>query len=68
MGISGWVRNQPDDSVLIFSVLSEELSDQWISVVKAGPPLSRVDAVEIREVCFREVPDSLEFRIARSQD
>jgi acylphosphatase len=68
MGVSGWVKNLPDGSVLIFSVMPEKLADRWMLLVRKGPPSSQVDRIEVMEPSPKESLYSGEFIIVRSLD
>lgn len=42
-GVRGWVRNEPDGSVLIHAVGSADAMDQFRTAVRRGPTFGRVD-------------------------
>ena len=47
LGIKGWVRNLPDGSVEAVFEGNEESIEEMIKWCHQGPPLARVDRVEI---------------------
>jgi acylphosphatase len=49
IGVSGWVRNVGWDTVEAVAEGSREQVDQFIEMVKAGPPASRVDEARVEE-------------------
>ena len=50
LGLRGHTRNLPDGSVEIVAVGARPDVDTLIEHVRTGPPASRVDAVECRDV------------------
>ncbi len=50
LGISGWVRNLEDGSVEVEASVPEELFESFIAALRKGPPLARVDDIEIEEI------------------
>ncbi len=48
-GVQGWVRNCPDGSVEAVIEGDAEAVDRMERFVRRGPPLSRVDGVEVSE-------------------
>lgn len=65
LGIRGWVRNEPDGSVLIHAEAETEQLDAFLSWCHSGSPLSRVDRVAVEEA--EEGPHS-GFRIMRETE
>ena len=51
MGLSGWVRNRPDSSVEL-EVQGEDQKklDQFCEQLREGPPLARVNRLDIKEL------------------
>lgn len=47
--ISGWVRNERDGSVALFAEGNDSDLNDYISALKAGNGLSRIDALEIKK-------------------
>jgi acylphosphatase len=47
LGIKGFVRNEPDESVYIEAEAEEELLQQFISWCKMGPDRAIVDSVTV---------------------
>jgi acylphosphatase len=61
LGISGWVRNRPDDGVEILAEGEEEALKELISWANRGPSAARVERVDTRWRGFSgDYPD---FRI-----
>jgi len=46
-GITGWVRNLPDGRVEVLAEGDEELLKEFLKDLKKGPPLARVDGIEV---------------------
>lgn len=62
LGITGWVRNEPDGSVLVemegnLSAMME--MEEWL---KHGPPIAKVESLEISEGGVFGHPDFLIVR------
>jgi acylphosphatase len=49
LGVAGWVRNRPDGSVEAVIQGSAEAVDTLIEWARTGPPLARVDRIELGE-------------------
>jgi acylphosphatase len=49
-GVYGSVRNQVDGSVRIHAEAEPERLEAFLSWVRAGPPLARVDRVELQSI------------------
>ena len=62
LGISGEVRNLSDGSVEVKASVGEESWEEFIKALKKGPPLARVDSIEIEPIQERF---SGGFRIVR---
>jgi acylphosphatase len=50
LGVSGWVRNQPDGSVLLEAQGPSDKIDLLIDWCHDGPPHARVDDVKVIDV------------------
>jgi acylphosphatase len=50
LGIGGYVRNLPKREVEVVASLKEEQFDDFLSALKKGPPLARVDNIDIEEL------------------
>ena len=50
LGISGWVRNLEDGRVEVEASVPEELFESFVAALRKGPPLARVDDIEIEEI------------------
>ncbi len=48
--IQGYVKNQPDGTVLVVARGDKENLDKFIEVLKEGPPLAIVEEMDIEEV------------------
>ena len=47
LGITGWVRNLRDGRVEILACGSEEAIAAFVEAGRDGPPLARVDAIDV---------------------
>jgi acylphosphatase len=47
IGLTGWVRNLPDGDVEAEAVGSHADLDTWLNLLRQGPPLARVDHLQI---------------------
>lgn len=47
LGLAGWVRNDSDGSVEVLAVGPKEKLEQFVKWCKNGPPLAKVERVEI---------------------
>ena len=61
MGLSGWVRNLPDGCVEALVEGEKENIERLAGKLKEGPPLSRVENVQIEWEDYRG--EFLDFRI-----
>jgi acylphosphatase len=59
-GISGWVRNRPDGTVEAVFEGPRASVDELVRFSRTGPPLARVQDVEVRE---EEVAGEYGFRV-----
>lgn len=62
LGISGFVKNLPDDNVYILATGTEEQLQVLVQWCYTGSPKSRVEKVEVREESLQTFDD---FRIER---
>lgn len=62
LGLTGWVRNLPDGRVEIVAEGEEDALKNLISWCWEGPPLARVDNVEVRWEPYRGEYDSFSVR------
>ena len=53
LGVSGWVRNEPDGSVLLHAEGDPEAVQELVTWCHGGPSLAKVT-----DVATREVPDA----------
>ena len=49
LGVRGWVRNEPDGSVLVHAEGDDEAVDALVDWCRQGPALARVSHVAVRE-------------------
>ena len=49
LGLTGWVRNEPDGSVLLHAEGEDEAVDALLAWCHEGPTLARVRGVAVRE-------------------
>ena len=61
LGLTGWVRNEPDGSVAALFVGPGAAVAAMLALCREGPPPARVDAVETTPVA--PVPELAEFRV-----
>jgi len=57
LGLTGWVRNLVDGSVEALIVGEEEAVGQMIEACRRGPPLARVDGIDIEPVDLDILPE-----------
>lgn len=48
LGLSGWVRNDPDGAVSGVAQGEDHAVDAFVEALREGPPRARVDAVHVR--------------------
>ena len=61
LGLTGWVRNTPDGRVLFLASGAPESVDALLDWARRGPPLARVDALEVADV-DEDPPATFEVR------
>lgn len=49
LGVSGWVRNEPDGSVLLHAEGDDEAVDSLVAWCRQGPSMAKVSNVAVRE-------------------
>lgn len=49
LGVAGWVRNEPDGSVVLHAEGSDEAVDALVAWCRTGPSLARVRNVAVRD-------------------
>lgn len=54
LGVTGWVRNEEDGSVLALLQGTPDQIDQMLSWIQYGPPRARVDNVEVEHLYTEE--------------
>jgi acylphosphatase len=57
LGLIGWVRNRADGSVEALIVGEEKAVGQMIEACRRGPPLARVDGIDIEPVDLDILPE-----------
>ncbi len=50
LGIGGYVRNLPDGSVEVVASVPDEVWDEFLAALRKGPPLARVDEIDIEPI------------------
>lgn len=50
LGLSGWVENQDDGSVLVTAQGPDEDLDRLVNACRTGPSRSRVDRVDVQDI------------------
>ena len=49
LGVTGWVRNEPDGSVLLHAEGDDDAVDALVAWCRTGPSAARVSDVAVRE-------------------
>ncbi|WP_187648412.1 acylphosphatase [Nitrosophilus labii] len=62
LDIGGYVRNLPDGRVEVVATLKDEQFEEFLKALKKGPPLARVDNIDIEK--FDEIYNG-DFEIIR---
>ena len=62
LGLSGWVRNRVDGSVEAVIVGDDTAVGRMIDACRRGPPLSRVDAVDVEPLDLDILPEGFARR------
>ncbi len=62
LGLSGWVRNRSDGSVEALIVGEETAVGTMIDACRSGPPLARVDAIDVEPVDLDILPEGFTRR------
>lgn len=57
LGLCGWVRNEPDGSVMIEVEGQESVVEKFVEWCKIGPPIAHVEAVNIKELPLQNYTD-----------
>ncbi len=57
LGLTGWVRNRTDGSVEALIVGEEGVVGQMIEACRRGPPMARVDEIDIDPVDLDVMPE-----------
>lgn len=50
VGVTGWVRNEPDGSVTIEAQGGMRSVDALIEWARTGPPSARVESIDVAEI------------------
>jgi acylphosphatase len=61
-GLTGWVRNRVDGSVEAVIVGDDTAVGRMIEICRRGPPLARVDAVDIEPLDLDVLPQGFARR------
>jgi acylphosphatase len=62
LGLTGWVRNRADGSVEALIVGEETAVGAMIDACRSGPPLARVDAIDVEPVDLDVLPEGFRRR------
>jgi acylphosphatase len=62
LGLSGWVRNEPDGTVAALFHGPGEIVSAMLDACREGPPAARVDQIETAPA---DAPGHADFRILR---
>jgi acylphosphatase len=57
LGLTGWVRNRSDGAVEALIVGDETAVGEMIQACRRGPPLARVDEIDVDPVDLDVLPD-----------
>ena len=60
--ISGYVMNLPDGSVKTVAFGRKENLERFVSELKKGPSLAKVDSIETNEIISDEIPQNFQIR------
>jgi acylphosphatase len=63
LGVTGWVRNTPDGEVEAVVQGPAEAVDALIEWARSGPPMARVDGIEIEAIERHDPLNEFEKRI-----
>lgn len=50
LGVKGWVKNEPDGSVLIEAEADEEIMAKFEEWCRQGPIMARVDRLDVQSI------------------
>ncbi len=59
--IKGWVKNLPDSRVEAFAIGAEDKINIFLDNLRAGPPASRVDDVEVTVIAPEDIKDQEQY-------
>jgi acylphosphatase len=60
LGLAGWVRNRSDGSVEALIVGDEAAVGRMIEACRRGPPLARVDGIDVDPVDLDVLPEGFQ--------
>ncbi len=63
LGVSGWVRNEVDGSVKIYAASDEPALNQFVELIRQGPPYARVTEVVKTEVQVHTDNEARQFKV-----
>ena len=63
LGISGWVRNEPDGSVTFMAAGEQSRVNRFLDMLKKGPAFAFVEDLHISRRDYTETPPAPGFRI-----
>ncbi len=61
LNLTGWIKNEPNGSVLIVAEGNEEALDKFVGWCHHGPPSATVEEVEVTEEDYKD--EFEDFRI-----
>ena len=62
LGIKGWVRNLPDGRVEVVAEGEKDKIDNFMEFLKKGPPVSRVDNVDVKIEDYKDEFEDFDIR------
>ena len=62
LGIKGFVKNEPDGSVLVEAEGEEKILDRFVNYIKKGPTMAIIHNVSVQDIPAKNYKD---FRIKR---
>jgi acylphosphatase len=62
LGLAGWVRNRVDGSVEALIVGDEQSVGEMIDACRRGPPLARVDEIDVEPMDLDILPEGFTRR------